>query len=231
MAVQFPVVPCSSSTWLLIQGEISGSQVPFSECAPCSSSSRCVSSRSAHNHPWAGGIATPCTSVGELAGNARVWDSSTSDSKAWLSSAPINSVPTPNVGTRFSSFSVLSGPCHLLPKGKAFSTLSTRRVQYESHLSTFFIANDRNSTQIGLRQKKKKKTNSNLIGSNRESPGLQPWLWGNGSGRRVGWGGQLQVLQEPQGCQDSFHSIFQISFLCVGFTDKQSLPVLHCDGF
>ena len=47
----------------------------------------------------------------------------------------------------------------MLPKGKDFSTPSTRCVQYESHLSTFFIANDRNSTQIDLRQKK----NSNLL--------------------------------------------------------------------
>ena len=76
-----------------------------------------------------------------------------SDSEARLFSAPINSVPIPGDGTRFRSLYAPSDPYHLISKGKTFSTLPTKCV----HLSTFFFANDRNSTQIGLRQKKKKK--------------------------------------------------------------------------
>ena len=75
MAVQFPFGPCSSPSWLLIHGGTSGSEAPVSEwvseCPLCASSSRCVSS-SARNQPWAGGVETPCTSAGELDGNARV---------------------------------------------------------------------------------------------------------------------------------------------------------------
>ena len=85
-----------------------------SECPLCTSSSRCVSS-SARNQPWAGGVETPCTSAGELDGNARVGDSTTSDSKAWLFSDPTNSAPSPSVRTRFRSFSVLSWPVSLAP--------------------------------------------------------------------------------------------------------------------
>lgn len=104
---------------------------------------------------------------------------------------------------------MLSGPCHLLPKGKAFSTLSTRRVQYESHLSTFFIANDRNSTQIGLRQKKQKTKNSYLLAQTGKVQDCNPGFGEIGVGEGWDEGDSFRYSRNPKDVRIHFTPSFR----------------------
>ena len=101
----------------------------------------------------------------------------------------------------------------MLPKGKAFSTLSTRRVQYESHLSTFFIANDRNSTQIGLRQKKKKKKkkkpNSNLLAQTGKVQDCNPGFGEMGVGEGWDEGDSFRYCRNPKDVRIHFTPSFR----------------------
>lgn len=97
----------------------------------------------------------------------------------------------------------------MLPKGKAFSTLSTRRVQYDSHLSTFFIANDRNSTQIGLRQKQTNKQNSNLLAQTGKFQDCNPGIGEMGVGEGQDEGNSFRYSRNPKDVRIQFTPSFR----------------------